>query len=120
MPLKKGDRVLCINGDFRFRKHPCVDLVAYSMIRKFPEHMEVYTIRRPHVSGRAVLLAEIINPILINAEGRILFEPHWKVERFIKLPKQKKDRYEQDEVQLQLDLFLETELSMEKEEEVQK
>jgi hypothetical protein len=90
--FKTGDSVLCINGDFHFRKHSCVDLVAYSMIKRFPKHMEVYTVRRPHVSGKAILLAEISNPVLVNAEGLRMFEPHWKVERFIKLPKQKKDR----------------------------
>lgn len=51
MTFKTGDRVLCINGDFQFRKHPFVDLVAYSMIRRFPKHMEVYTIRRIHKGG---------------------------------------------------------------------
>lgn len=120
MPFKTGDRVLCINGDFQYRKHPCVDLVAYSMIKRFPKQMEVYTLRRPHKRGNSIFLAEITNPILINAKGESMEEPSWKVERFIKLPKHKKERYEQDELQLQLDLFLEAELSMEKEEEVQK
>lgn len=120
MPFKIGDRVLCINGDFRFRKHPHIDFVAYSMIRKFPKHMEVYTVRRPHKGGGSIFLAEITNPILVNAYGKSMEEPSWRVERFIKLPKQNKERYEQDEIQLQLDLFLEVELSMEKEEEVQK
>jgi hypothetical protein len=120
MTFKTGDRVLCVNGDFKYRKHPCIDLVAYSMIKRFPKHMEVYTVRRPHVSGKAILLAEISNPVLVNAEGLRMFEPHWKVERFIKLPKQKKDRLEKDEIQLQLDMFLEAELSVEQEIEAQK
>ena len=120
MTFKKGDRVLCINADFRFRKHPCVDLVAYSMIRKFPKPMEVYTVRGSHKGGGSIFLAEITNPILVNADGKSMEEPSWRMERFIKLPKQKKERYEQDEVQLQLDIFLEAELSVGKEEEVQK
>ncbi len=120
MPFKTGDLVLCINGDFRFRKHPCVDLVAFSMIRKFPKPMEVYTVRRSHKGGGSIFLAEITNPILVNADGKSMEEPSWRVERFIKLPKQKKERYEQDELQLQLDLFLEAEFSEVTEQEVQK
>jgi hypothetical protein len=120
MPFKTGDRVLCINGDFQYRKHPCVDLVAYSMIKTFPKQMEVYTVRRPHKRGSSIFLAEIKNPILINAKGESMEEPSWKVERFIKLPKQKKDRLEKDEIQLQLDMFLEAELSVEQEIEAQK
>lgn len=120
MRLKTGDLLLCINDDFRFRKHPCIDIVAYSMIRKFPVRTEIYTVRRLHKSGGSVFLSEITNPVLINAEGRSMEEPSWNVERFIKLPKQKKERYKQDEVQLQLDLFLEAELFLGKEEEVQK
>ena len=120
MPFKTGDRVLCINGDFQFRKHPCVDLVIFSMIKRFPKLMEVYTVRRPHDSGKAIFLAEIVNPLLINADGGSIQEPCWKVERFIKLPKQKKERIEKDEIQLQLDLFLESELAMKQEFEAQK
>ena len=120
MPFKTGDRVLCINGEFQYRKHPCVDFVAYSMIKTFPKQMEVYTVRRPHKRGRSIFLAEITNPILINAKGESMEEPSWKVERFIKLPKQKKERVEKDEIQLQLDMFLEAELIMPQEIEVQK
>ena len=120
MPFKTGDRVLCINGDFQYKKHPCVDLVAYSMIKTFPKQMEVYTVRRPHKRGSSIFLAEITNPILVNAKGESMEEPSWKVERFIKLPKQKKDRLEKDEIQLQLDMFLEAELSVEQEIEAQK
>jgi hypothetical protein len=120
MTFKTGDRVLCINGDFQYRKHPCVDLVAYSMIKTFPKQLEVYTVRRPHKRGNSIFLAEITNPILINAKGESMEEPSWKVERFIKLPKQKKDRLEKDEIQLQLDMFLEAELSVEQEIEAQK
>lgn len=120
MPFKTGDRVLCINGEFQYRKHPCVDFVAYSMIKTFPKQMEVYTVRRPHKRGRSIFLAEITNPILINAKGESMEEPSWKVERFIKLPKQKKHRLEKDEIQLQLDIFLEAELSVEQEIEAQK
>jgi hypothetical protein len=39
-------------------------------------------------------------------------EPSWVVERFIKLPKQNKEKTESNDVQLQLDLFLEAELSI--------
>lgn len=120
MPFKTGDRVLCINGEFQYRKHPCVDLVAYSMIKRFPKHMEVYTVRRPHKRGRSIFLAEISNPILVNAEGESMEEPSWKVERFIKLPKQKSERVEKGEVQLQLDIFLESELALNQQIEVQK
>jgi hypothetical protein len=120
MPFKAGDCVLCINGDFQYRKHPCVDLVAYSMIKTFPKQLEVYTVRRPHKRGNSIFLAEITNPILINAKGESMEEPSWKVERFIKLPKQKKVRLEKDEIQLQLDMFLEAELSVEREIEAQK
>ena len=118
--FKTGDRVLCINADFRFRKHPCIDLVAYSMIKRFPIHMEVYTVRRPHIRGGSIFLAEITNPILVNANGESMEEPSWKAERFIKLPKQKKEKIEKDEIQLQLDMFLEAELTMPQEIEVQK
>jgi hypothetical protein len=120
MTFKTGDRVLCINGEFQYWKHPCVDLVAYSMIKTFPKQMEVYTVRRPHVRGSSIFLVEITNPILVNAKGESMEEPSWKVERFIKLPKQKKDRLEKDEIQLQLDMFLEAELSVEQEIEAQK
>ena len=120
MIFKTGDRVLCINGDFQYRKHPCVDFMAYSMVKRFPKHMEVYTVRRPHKRGRSIFLAEITNPILVNANGERMEEPSWKVERFIKLPKQKKERIEKDEIQLQLDIFLEAELSVEQEIEAQK
>jgi len=47
-------------------------------------------------------------------------EPSWKAERFIKLPKQKKERVEKEEIPLQLDMFLEAELTMLQEIEVQK
>jgi hypothetical protein len=90
------------------------------MIKRFPKHMEVYTVRRPHFTGRGILLAEIINPIIMISEGRSTIESHWRVERFIKLPKQKKERVEKDEIQLQLDMFLEAELSIPQEIEVQK
>ena len=120
MIFKIGDRVLCINDDFRFRKHPCIDLVAFSMIKRFPIHMEVYTVRRPHIRGGTIFLAEITNPILVNANGESMEEPSWKAERFIKLPKQKKERVEKEEIQLQLDMFLEAELSIPQEIEVQK
>ena len=120
MPFKSGDLVLCINGDFQYRKHPCIDLVAYSMIKCFPKHMEVYTVRRPHKRGNSIFLAEITNPILVNAIGESMEEPSWNFERFIKLPKQKEERIEKDEIQLQLDIFLEAELSVEQEIEAQK
>ena len=74
--------------------------------------MEVYTVRYPHKSGDSVFLAEITNPILVNAQGERMEEPSWVVERFIKLPKYKKEKTESNEVQLQLDLFLESELSL--------
>jgi hypothetical protein len=118
MPFKTGDRVLCINGEFQYTKHPCVDFVAYSMIKIFPKHMEVYTVRQPHIRGGAIFLAEISNPILINAEGRSMEEPSWKAERFVKLPKRKKEKIEKDEIQLQLDMFLELELSLVREIEI--
>ena len=120
MPFKSGDLVLCINGDFQYRKHPCIDLVAYSMIKRFPKHMEVYTVRRLHKRGSSIFLAEITNPILINAKGESMEEPSWNFERFIKLPKHKVDRIEKDEIQLQLDIFLESELVMESGVEIQK
>jgi hypothetical protein len=118
--FKTGDRVLCINGDFQFRKHPYVDLVVFFKIKRFPKLMEVYTVRRPHVSGKAIFLAEILNPLLTNSDGGSIEEPCWKVERFIKLPKQTQERIEKDEIQLQLDVFLEVELSMEQEIEAQR
>ena len=111
VPFKNGDRVLCINDDFRFRKHKCVDIVAHSMIRRFPERLEVYTVRYTHKSCHSIFLAEFTNPILINAQGARMEEPSWAVERFIKLPKQNKEKAHSNQVQLQLDLFLETELS---------
>ena len=82
--------------------------------------MEVYTVRSLHKLESSIFLAEITNPILINANGEEMEEPSWKVERFIKLPKQKKERIEKDEIQLQLDIFLEAELSVEHEIEAQK
>ena len=118
--FKTGDRVLCINGDFQYNKHPCVDLVAYSMIKCFPKHMEFYTVRRTHKRGNSIFLAEITNPILVNAIGESMEEPSWNFERFIKLPKQKEDRIEKEEIQLQLDIFLESELAMEPGVEIQK
>jgi len=120
MPFKTGDRVLCINGEFQYRMHPFVDFVAYSMIKTLPKQMEVYTVRRPHKRGRSIFLAEITNPILINAKGESMEEPSWKVERFIKLPKRKKEKIDKDEIQLQLDMFLEAEFTMPQEIEVQK
>jgi hypothetical protein len=110
VPFNSGDRVLCINDDFRFKKHKCVDIVAHSMIRRFPKRLEVYTVRYPHKSGDSIFLAEITNPILVNAQGESMEEPSWVMERFIKLPKQNKENSESNEVQLQLDLFLEAEL----------
>jgi hypothetical protein len=120
MPFKTGDSVLCINGDFQYMKHPCIDLVAYSMIKCFPKHMEVYTVRRPHKRGSSIFLAEITNPILVNAIGESMEEPSWNFERFIEFPKQKEEIIEKDEIQLQLDIFLESELAMEPGVEIQK
>ena len=120
MLFKTGDCVLCVNVDFQCGKHPCVDLVAYSMIKTFSKQLEVYTVRRPHKRGNSIFLAEITNPILVNAKGESMEEPSLKVERFIILPKQKKERLEKDEIQLQLDMFLEAELSVEQEIEAQK
>ena len=82
--------------------------------------MEVYTVRRLHKRGSSIFLAEITNPILINAKGESMEEPSWNFERFIKLPKHKVDRIEKDEIQLQLDIFLESELAMESGVEIQK
>lgn len=112
MLFKQGDRVLCINDDFRFRKHKCVDIVAYSMISRFPKRLEVYTVRYLHKSGDSIFLVEITNPILMNAQGERMEEPSWVVGRFIKLPKQNKEKAESNDIQLQLDLFLEAELSI--------
>jgi hypothetical protein len=82
------------------------------MIRRFPKRLEVYTVRYPHKFGDSIFLAEITNPILINAHGESMEEPSWVVERFVKLPKYKKEKAESNEVELQLDLFLEAELSI--------
>ena len=90
------------------------------MIKTFPKQMEVYTVRSPHKRGSSIFLAEITNPILVNVKGESMEEPSWKVERFIKLPKQKKEKIDKDEIQLPLDIFLEAELSVEQEIEVQK
>jgi hypothetical protein len=75
-------------------------------------------VRQPHIRGGAIFLVEISNPILINAEGRSMEEPSWKAERFIKLPQKTKKKSAMDEVQLQLDMFLELELTLVREIEI--
>lgn len=67
--------------------------------------------RNPHKNVESIFLAEIINPILINADGRQMEEPSWNNHRFVKLPKYSVNDSQVDEKQTQLDLFLEAEIS---------
>jgi hypothetical protein len=81
------------------------------MIQKFPQRLEIYTVRNPNKNGESIFLAEIINPILINADGRQMEEPSWNNHRFVKLPKYSCLYFQVDEKQTQLDLVLEAEIS---------
>ncbi len=110
MIFKKGDKVLCVNDQFNFHGHKCIDNRAFNMIQKFPQRLEVYTVRNPHKNGESIFLAEIINPILFNARGRQMEEPSWNNQRFVKLPKFNVKDSRSDEKQAQLDLFLESEM----------
>jgi hypothetical protein len=74
------------------------------MIQKFPQRLEVYTVRNPYKNGESIFLAEIINPILCNARGRQMEEPSWNNQRFVKLPKFNVKDSRSDEKQAQLDL----------------
>jgi hypothetical protein len=111
MNFKKGDKVLCINDQFDFHGHKSIDTWAFNMIQKFPLRLEVYTVRNPHKNRESIFLAEIINPILINANGRQMEEPSWNNHRFVTLPKYSYHDSQVDEKQMRLDLFLEAEIS---------
>jgi|GEM_PF-5734134 len=98
-PTKKGMFVrLSHHG------HKCIDNRTFNMIQKFPQRLEVYTVRNPYKNGESIFLAEIINPILCNARGRQMEEPSWNNQRFVKLPKFNVKDSRSDEKQAQLDL----------------
>jgi hypothetical protein len=111
MKFKRGDKVMCIDADFRYGRTSEVDDHAFAMIKRFPHLLEIYTVREtPAADIDAILLCEIFNPILVNAEGLKMAEIHWHTWRFVKLPKTYfKNSSKQIEKNTQLDLFIELE-----------
>jgi hypothetical protein len=103
----KGDKVLCIDADFRYGRTTAVDEHAFRMIKHFPELLGIYTVRETVNKRRAILLCEIINPILINGEGRSMEEIHWNDWRFIKVKKEsvQQNKEKAEPTSVQLDLF---------------
>jgi hypothetical protein len=111
MKFKRGDKVMCIDADFRYGRTSAVDDYAFAMIKRFPRLMEIYTVREtPEADRGAILLCELLNPILVNAEGLRMEEIHWHTWRFVKLPQTyfKKSSKHTEKI-TQLDLFLDLE-----------
>jgi hypothetical protein len=74
--FKIGDKVVCINDHFDKSK-------SYSkQILKWPELMEIYTIRDFY--DKSIYLEEIVNPIIID-NNKVIREPCFYRWRFIKL-----------------------------------
>jgi hypothetical protein len=87
MKFKRGDKVMCIDSDFRYGRTSAVDDHAFAMIKRFPNLMEIYTVRETPAFKYAILLCELLNPILGNAHGLRMEEIQWHTWRFVKLPK---------------------------------
>jgi hypothetical protein len=109
MKLRRGDKVICIDANWSYGKTDAVDLHAFVMIKHFPELLKVYTVREAPIGRSSILLAELVNPILINAKGKSMEEIHWNDWRFIKVKKEmlKQPRESSNETAIQLDLFQE-------------
>jgi hypothetical protein len=109
MKFRRGDKVICIDANWNYGKTDAVDNHAYAMIKRFPELLKVYTVREATPGRHSLLLAEIINPILINSEGRSMEEIHWNDWRFIKVKKEILNSTEKTRRAnvIQLDLFQE-------------
>jgi len=107
MNFKKGDKVLCIDDNFSYGRTKCIDEHAFAMIKHFPKMLVVYTVLYVRKSTNSLLLAELRNPVLINAQGKSMEEVHWNSWRFVKLKKTQFHPSKKDEKQLQLDLFRE-------------
>jgi hypothetical protein len=109
MKLRRGDKVICIDANWSYGKTDAVDLHAFVMIKHFPELLTVYTVREAPIGRSSILLAELVNPILINAKGKSMEEIHWNDWRFIKVKKEmlQKPRESSNETVIQLDLFQE-------------
>jgi len=107
MNLKKGDKVLCIDDNFPYGRTECIDEHAFAMIKHFPKMLVVYTVMYARKSTNSILLAELRNPVLINAQGKSMEKVHWNAWRFVKLKKTQFHPSKKDKKQLQLDLFRE-------------
>ncbi len=88
MKFRRGDKVMCIDSNWSYGKTNAVDLHAFAMIKHFPELLTVYTVREAPSERSSILLAELVNPILINANGKRMEEIHWNDWRFIKVKKE--------------------------------
>ncbi len=88
MKFRRGDKVICIDANWSYGKTNAVDLHAFAMIKHFPELLTVYTVREAPSERSSILLAELVNPILINANGKRMEEIHWNDWRFIKVKKE--------------------------------
>ncbi len=109
MKFRRRDKVMCIDSNWSYGKTDAVDLHAFAMIKHFPELLRVYTVREAPIGRSSILLAELVNPILINSKGKSMEEIHWNDWRFIKVKKEmlQQPRESSNETVIQLDLFLE-------------
>jgi|LakMenEpi03Aug12_release.lakeMendotaPanAssembly.Ray.scaffolds.fasta_scaffold836570_2 hypothetical protein len=109
MKFRRGDKVICIDANWSYGKTDAVDLHAFVMIKHFPELLKVYTVREAPIGRSSILLAELVNPILINANGKSMEEIHWNDWRFIKVKKEmlQQPRESSNVTVIQLDLFQE-------------
>ena len=110
--FKIGDKVLCIDDNYNYGRTKSIDEHAFSMIKYFPKMLHIYTVLYHRPYGNSLLLAELRNPVLVNAEGKSMEEVHWNSWRFIKVNKKLPSKTvcaKQSNV-LQLDLFSSLEL----------
>jgi hypothetical protein len=105
--FKVGDKVLCIDDNYSYGRTKSIDEHAFSMINYFPRMLEVYTVLQFRTIDNSLLLAELRNPILVNAAGKSMEEVHWNSWRFIKVTKKINSKADctMKSKTLQLDLF---------------
>lgn len=74
-----GDKIVCINDNFD---------IQFKTNHNYPHEENVYTVRDYFPSfaknTHAVLLKEIINPMIEHPSGQGKFEPSFDAKRFVK------------------------------------
>jgi hypothetical protein len=105
LQLKPGDKLLCIDANFTYGRSKSIDNYALSMITSFPKLLEIYTVRSAPKHRSSILVCEINNSVLINANGKKMEEVHWHNWRFVLLNSNIGTIKKSSKKKLQLDLF---------------